>query len=225
MDLNADGSLLLIANRAGQSVSVLSVKGKSVKLVDTLAIGVPVADVAITPDGRRALMVLKQDNKIGVLRIRGLKVTYDNKLDINVGISPYNVEISPKGNIALVANSGVTGGNDGNADTVSVIDLTAPRPHVINAVGVGDGPEGLAISPKGDLAVAVLINGSQNAKADWASAASWIHSTSSPSRLVWRNSRAQPNSFARAAANSGALLPDTTAMVSRQSRLFMLFPI
>ncbi|MFC1765347.1 beta-propeller fold lactonase family protein [Planctomycetota bacterium] len=166
MDLSADGSLLLIANRAGQSVSVLSVKGKSVELVDTVTIGAPVADVAITPDGRRALIVLKQDNKVGILTIKGHKVAYDKKLDINVGISPYNVEISPNGHIALTANSGVTGGNDGNTDTVSVIDLTAKRPHVINAVGVGDGPEGLAISPRGNLAVAVLINGSQNAKAD-----------------------------------------------------------
>lgn len=166
MDLNTNGSLLLIANRAGKSVSVLSVKGKSVKLINTVDIGVPVADVAITPDGRRALIVLKQDNKIGVLKINGLLVSYDKTLDINVGISPYNVEISPKGDIALVANSGVTGGNDGNADTVSVIDLTAPRAHVINAVGVGDGPEGLAISPTGDMAAVVLINGSQNAQAN-----------------------------------------------------------
>lgn len=166
MDLNPDGSLLLIANRAGKSVSVLSVKGQSVRLLDTVSIGVPVADVAVTPDGHRALMVLKQDNKVGILKIKGTKVAYDPKLDINVGISPYNVEISPKGTIALVADSGVTGGNDGNADTVSVIDLTAPRPHVINVVGVGDGPEGLAISPKGNLAIAVLINGSQNAQAN-----------------------------------------------------------
>jgi YVTN family beta-propeller protein len=71
--------------------------------------------------------------------------------DINVGILPYNVAVAPKG-ISLVANSGVTGGNDGNADTVSVIDLTARPPHVIDNVSVGDGPEGLAISPDGRLA-------------------------------------------------------------------------
>ena len=52
------------------------------------------------------------------------------------------------------------------SDGTTVIDLTAQRPHVINAVGVGDGPEGLVISPRGNLAVAVLINGSQNAQAD-----------------------------------------------------------
>jgi hypothetical protein len=90
--------------------------------------------------------------------------------DINVGILPYNVAIGPKGDIALVANSGVTGGNDGNADTISVIDLTARPPHVIDNVNVGDGPEGLAISPDGKLAAAVLIRGSQNARANPATA-------------------------------------------------------
>jgi len=44
-----------------------------------------VADVAITPDGRQALIVLKQDNKIGILNIEGFKVSYDKKMDINVG--------------------------------------------------------------------------------------------------------------------------------------------
>jgi YVTN family beta-propeller protein len=58
----------------------------------------------------------------------------------------------------------------GNADTVSVIDLTARPPHVIDSVSVGDGPEGLAISPDGRLAVAVLIRGSQNARANPATA-------------------------------------------------------
>ncbi len=57
-------------------------------------------------------------------------------------------------------------GNDGNADTVSVVDLTARPPHVIDNVNVGDGPEGLAISPNGRLAAAVLIRGSQNARAN-----------------------------------------------------------
>ena len=36
-----------------------------------------------------------------------------------------------------------------------VIDLEANPPRVIDHVSVGDAPEGLAISPKGDFAVAV----------------------------------------------------------------------
>jgi hypothetical protein len=40
------------------------------------------------------------------------------------------------------------------------VDLEEKPPRIIDRVVVGDGPEGLAISPKGDLAVAVLIRGS-----------------------------------------------------------------
>lgn len=56
---------------------------------------------------------------------------------------------------------------DGHVDTVSVIDLEASPARVIDHVVVGDGPEGLAISPKGDIAVAVLLRGSASAKNAW----------------------------------------------------------
>ena len=70
------------------------------------------------------------------------------------GVFPYNVDIVPNGKIALVANNGAAGSPDGNVDTVSVIDLDQNPPRVIDHVVVGDAPEGLAISPKGDLALA-----------------------------------------------------------------------
>lgn len=57
-----------------------------------------------------------------------------------------------------------SGSSDGNIDTVSVIDMSAPQPHVIDKVVVGDAPEGLAISPTGKVAVAILLNGSNSAK-------------------------------------------------------------
>ena len=166
MDVTPDGRLLLIANRADETVSVLRIGGKAATFVDTVQVGTPAAAVRVTPDGRRALIVFKRDNKVGVLHIRGETVTYDPGEDINVGISPDNVDVTPSGDLALVANSGVTGGNDGHADSVSVIDLTVDPPRVIDVVGVGDGPEGLAISPTGALAVVALIDGSQNARAN-----------------------------------------------------------
>lgn len=58
------------------------------------------------------------------------------------------------------------GGNpDGNVDTVSVIDLAQNPPRVIDHVVVGDAPEGFAISPKGDLALAILLAGNSDKKA------------------------------------------------------------
>src|SRR5207245_9015097 len=38
-------------------------------------------------------------------------------------------------------------------------------PRIIERVVVGDGPEGLAVSPKGDVAVAAILRGSNNKKA------------------------------------------------------------
>ena len=49
-------------------------------------------------------------------------------------------------------------------DTVSVIDLEAIPPRVIDRVVVGDAPEGLAISPTGEIAVALLLGGSDGPK-------------------------------------------------------------
>ena len=135
-------------------------------VVDTVAIGAPtdqVAAVAITSDGKRALAIKPGANKLAVLSIDGQKVA-DTKHDIVTGVFPYNVAITPDGKLALVADNGGGGGSDGNIDTVSVIDLEANPPRVIDKVVVGDAPEGLAISPKGDLAVAIVLQGSNMPK-------------------------------------------------------------
>lgn len=163
MDLTPDNQILLIGNRAEATVSVVAINGKTVELIDTITVTAPVDAVSIAPDGRRALFTMRTINAVGMLHINGRTVTFNEGENIPVGLEPYNVEISPKGDIALVNNAGVTGGNDGNVDPVCVIDMSAAHPHIIDWVTVGDGPEGLAFSPRGDLAVAVLINGSQNA--------------------------------------------------------------
>jgi DNA-binding beta-propeller fold protein YncE len=103
-------------------------------------------------------------NKVAFLRIDGSKVVYE-KYDMPTGIFPYNVDIVPSGQIALVANNGGGGNPDGNTDTVSVIDLGQNPPRVIDHVVVGDAPEGFAISPKGDLALAILLAGTSDKKA------------------------------------------------------------
>jgi len=157
--INPRGDLVLVANRADNSISVFALNGKALSLVDTVAMGEQVASVAITPDGTRALVTKFPGHKIAVLKIEGQKVTYD-KYDMPVGLWPYNVDITPNGKLALTADNGNAGGSDGHIDTVSVIDLEASPPRVIDRVVVGDAPEGLAISPTGDIAVAILLNGS-----------------------------------------------------------------
>lgn len=167
MAINRAGDLALVANRADNTVSVLSIHGKEVKLIDTVALaaqGAPseqLSAVAIAPDGKQALVVKAETNKVALLKIAGDKVTYD-KYDMNVGTFPYNVQITPNGKIAVVNDNGNGGTADGGVDTVAIIDLEASPPRVIDYVVVGDGPEGLAMSPMGTIAVSIILNGSGN---------------------------------------------------------------
>jgi DNA-binding beta-propeller fold protein YncE len=163
LSINRAGTLALIANRADGSVSVLRIAGKKVELIDTVVIGEQVSHVVFTPDGKRALATKFPGHKVAMLAVDGEKVSY-TKYDMNVGLWPYNVDVTPDGRIALTADNGNAGAADGQIDTVSVIDLEASPPRVIDKVVVGDGPEGLAISPTGRLAVALLLRGSNASK-------------------------------------------------------------
>ena len=164
--INSKGDLALVANRADGTISVLSIRGKDVLVVDTVTVGAAadqVSAVAITPDGKHALAAKAAANKVALLSIDGQKVSYD-KRDLPTGIFPYNVAVTPDGKLALTVDNGNAGGSDGNAKTVSVIDLEANPARVIDHVTVGDSPEGLAISPKGNFAVSVEARGSNMPK-------------------------------------------------------------
>ena len=173
MAINRAGTLALVANRADDSVSVLSIDGKNVKSVGTVSVAtqptpavatpppaLPAA-VAIAPDGKRALVVKSGANRVGLLDIDGQKVSnaqVDGKnYDMATGLNPLNVQITPDGKLAIVNNIG--GGQDGQVDTVAVIDMEANPPRVIDQVVVGDGPEGLAMSPAGGYAASLILNG------------------------------------------------------------------
>jgi len=174
MAINRAGTLALLANLADESVGVLAIDGKNVKLVDTVSVASPPpaagapptpparpSAVAITPDGKRALVVKSGANRVALLDIDGQKVSYakvDGKnYDMTTGLTPLNVQVTPDGKLAIVNNIG--GGQDGQVDTVGVIDLEATPPRVVDQVVVGDGPEGLAMSPAGGYAASLILNG------------------------------------------------------------------
>jgi DNA-binding beta-propeller fold protein YncE len=159
LSINPAGNLALVANRADKSISVLSVNGTDVRIIDTIPMGDEVSQVVFTPDGKHALASKNVANKVALLDVDGNKVTY-TKRDLLTGLFTYNLLVSPDGTIALTADTGNNGSSDGNVDTVSVIDLTAQPPRVIDHITVPDSPEGLAISPKGDLAVTADALGS-----------------------------------------------------------------
>jgi DNA-binding beta-propeller fold protein YncE len=163
LNFSPSGKMALVANRGDNSVSVLSVNGTDVKVTDTISFPDSVAHVMFTPDGKHALAVRFPAHKVSVLDVNGDKVTY-NKVDLATGQWPYNVVVTPNSKIALTSDNGNSGASDGSVDTTSVIDLEANPPRIIDRVVVGDGPEGLAMSPKGDLAVAAILRGSNGNK-------------------------------------------------------------
>jgi DNA-binding beta-propeller fold protein YncE len=163
LSINRAGNLALIANRADNSISVMKIAGTKVTLVDAVAMGEQVAHVVFTPDGKRALAAKFPGNKVAVLEVNGDKVTY-NKQDLPVGLWPYNVDVTPDGKLALTADNGFAGSADGNVDTISVIDMEANPPRVIDKIVVDEAPEGFAISPTGKFAAAALLRGNNSDK-------------------------------------------------------------
>jgi DNA-binding beta-propeller fold protein YncE len=173
MAINAAGDLALVANFADDTVSVLSIDGMNVKAADTVSVAGPgdhpvptkPTAIAITPDGKHALVTLSAANQVALLDIDGTKVTraqIDGKPYLmTTGLRPLNVQITPDGRLGIVNDIG--GGQDGQVDADAIIDLTQTPPRVIDQVGVGDGPEGLAMSPAGGYAAALILNGTGGA--------------------------------------------------------------
>ena len=165
LSFSPKGDLALVCNRADGTISVLKIDGTTVTQTGLVTVSPGVAQVVFTPDGKHALAVRSPDNKLAILDVDGGTVTY-NKVDVPTYAFPYNVVVTPDSKLAITADNGNSGSSDGNADAVSVVDLEGPHPHVIAHITVGDAPEGLAISPKGDLAVVANVNGS-NMPAAW----------------------------------------------------------
>jgi len=163
VSINRAGTLALVANRSEGTVSVFSIAGNTLTAVGKVALGDDKSGpshVAITPDGKTALVTRDGDNKISVLSIDGSKVEH-SKRDISAGMRPYGLDIHPNGKLAVAANIGT---GSGDADTVSVIDIEAKPARVVNTVTVGQTPEGLALSPDGAYLAVGVMNGSNKPK-------------------------------------------------------------
>jgi DNA-binding beta-propeller fold protein YncE len=162
--ISHNGDLALTANRAGKSVSVLSIQNGTVKSLGDVPLEQEAAAVVIAPDGKRAFVCLNLVNKVAVLSIDGQKVTYDKAMDIPAAINPYNIDITPDGKYVIASN---TGAGKNNSDAEVIIEATGAHPHVIDIMSPGTGPEGFAIAPNGKTAAAPLLLGSGAKPGDW----------------------------------------------------------
>jgi len=159
VSINKAGTLALVANRSEGTVSVFAINGKTVTAGDKVTVGKPdsgPSSVVFAPDGKRAYVTRDNDHRIVVLSVEGNKVEA-TKREISAGLRPYGLDIAPKGEVAVVANIGIGGGD---ADTISVIDLKLDPPRVVNTYTVGQTPEGIKMSPDGKFVAVTVMNGS-----------------------------------------------------------------
>ena len=145
--VSPDGTMALVANRAAGTVSVFTIADRRLTPAGTVQVGagsLP-SGIAFTGDGKAALVTRYGDNQVMVLNIEGGAVTPDAR-PITTGIAPYTIATSPDGSLAAVSNMGR---GDGDADTVSLIDLTARPFRTVHTQTVGRSPEGLRWAPDG----------------------------------------------------------------------------
>jgi DNA-binding beta-propeller fold protein YncE len=159
VSINRAGTLALVANRNEGTVSVFTISGTTVTAAGKVKLGDDKSGpshVAFTPDGKRAIVTRDGDHFLSMLAIEGNTVTSANR-DFGVGYRPYGVEVAPDGSFAVAAN---VGRSAGDAETVSLIDLRANPPRVVDTVAVGQTLEGITLSPDGKVAAVVAHNGS-----------------------------------------------------------------
>jgi DNA-binding beta-propeller fold protein YncE len=157
--MNPAGTLALVANRNEGSVSIFTISGNKLTPAGKVDFGDPKAGpsaIAFTPDGKTALVTRDGDHRISVLSIDGNTVT-DTKRVMTGGHRPYAVQVSPKGDIAVVGNQGA---NAGDIMPVNVIDMKGKAPRIVATVDVGQYVEGMAFSNDGNYLAAIPQNGS-----------------------------------------------------------------
>ena len=166
VSINKSGTLALVANRNEGTISVFSVNGDKVEPAgETVRVGDDKSGpshVVFSPDGKTALVTMDGENshKIAVLSIDGTKVEY-TKRDMNAGLRPYGLDMSSAADVAVVAN---IGRGQGDADTISVIDMNASPPRVVNTLTVGQTPEGIKLSPDGNYVAVTVMNGTNKSE-------------------------------------------------------------
>jgi DNA-binding beta-propeller fold protein YncE len=163
LSINRQGTLALVANREEGTVSVFTIQGKTVTPAGKVTIADAksgVSHATIAPDGKLALVSRDGDDRISVLSIDGTKVEYTRR-DLNAGLRPYGIDIASNGAFAAAAN---IGRGQGDNDTISLIDMKANPPRVVETVTVGQTPEGIKVSPDSTLIAVVVMNGSNKPK-------------------------------------------------------------
>lgn len=155
-----DGTLALVPSNPGNSVTVLAVDGHKVSIAEKLPMpaGMGPLDATFAPDGRRVLLTQADGQRVWLVAVEGRHLKLPAIREITAGVTPFTSAFCGDTGLAVVANFGNPGSGNGDADTVSLLDLSGAAPRVIDTASVGPSPEGVACSADGRYAAATVQN-------------------------------------------------------------------
>src|SRR5438067_3850598 len=163
--INRDGTLLLAAAHDG-AVKVIAIEGKTLRMLRDVKVGEKrLSGISFTHDGKAAIVAQRDENGAAVLTVDGTTIKLTNE-KISTGVTPYAVDISADGKWAVIGNTGVTGmvglqgRTVGDADVVTLVDVSKRPFRGVQQISVPSTPEGVAISPDGRWIVASCMAGS-----------------------------------------------------------------
>ncbi len=155
--INPAGTMAIAVHSADHSVTVLAIKDRRATIAEKLAIGENSGplEAAFSPDGRQVLLTRGGDNRVSLYAVADGRLTLPSLRDFGAGLRPFGVSWCGTTGLAVVSNFGI---GNGDMDTVSLIDLGASSPRVVDTVTVGPVPEGLSCAPDGKHAAAAVQN-------------------------------------------------------------------
>jgi len=165
LTINREGTLLLAAALDG-TVKVVAIEGKNVRLVGDVKVGDKrLSGIAFTHDGKAAIVAQRDENGAAVLSVDGTTVKLTNER-ISTGVTPYAIDVSSDGKWAVIGNTGVqgmaglAGRTAGDADVVTLVDVSRRPFRAAQQLSVLNTPEGVAISPDGRYVAVSSMAGS-----------------------------------------------------------------
>ena len=148
------------------TVRTLTIDGAQVTLGDTIKISDKrLAGASFTHDGKHALVSLRDEQGAAVLNVVDGKIT-DSGDRVSTGVAPYAIDVSSDGHWATISNAGLAGLPNykgklaGDADTVTLVDVSHTPFRAVQHVTVPATPEGVALSPDGKWFAVQSMDGS-----------------------------------------------------------------
>ena len=163
--INRDGTLLLAAAHDG-AVKVIAIEGKTLRMLGDVKVGEKrLSGISFTHDGKAAIVAQRDENGAAVLTVDGTTIKLTNE-KISTGVTPYAVDVSSDGKWAVIGNTGVqgmaglAGRTAGDADIVTLVDVSQRPFRAVQQIPVLNTPAGVAISPDGRYVVVSSMTGS-----------------------------------------------------------------